>query len=136
MTFREKSAWASLLATLIVFVPYFREVFTRFAKGDLSPGVALGGFIEASIYLVFLSVIGEILVSIFSRPTTTDERDVAIAARSYKAGYHVLTAGVMIAVVVIIALSVVPLEVVRNQALAPAFLGQVLLFCSVLAGLV
>jgi hypothetical protein len=133
MTFREKSAWCSLIATLVVFVPYFREIFSRFAQGNLSPAVALGGFIGASIYITVLSIVAEVAVSLLSRPATTDERDVAIAARSYKTGYYALMGGAMTAVVVIIALSVVPLDVVRDQALAPAFLGQVLLLCCVLA---
>ncbi len=133
MTFREKSAWASLFATLIVFVPYFREIFSRFAQGNLSPEVALGGFIGAIVYIAVLASIAELLVSVGSRPATTDERDVAIEARSFKIGYYALMAGTITAVVLVIALSVVPLEVVRNQTLAPAFLGQVLLLCCVLA---
>ena len=93
MSFREKSAWTSLLATLVVFVPYFREIFSRFAQGDLSPAVALGGFIGASIYITVLSIVAEIAIGILSRPATTDERDMAIAARSYKTGYYALMGG-------------------------------------------
>jgi hypothetical protein len=133
MTLREKGAWASLIATALVFVPYFRSIFTRFAQGTLNPGDGLGAFIGATIYLTVISIFFGIAVELLSRREPTDERDVAIDAKSYRIAYYVLSASGMTAVVVIVFLSVVPLQSVRDRTLAPEFLGQVLLFCFVLA---
>lgn len=136
MTLREKSAWATLIATVVVFVPYFRSIFTRFANGTLEPGAGLGAFIGATIYMVIVSIFFGIAIELLSRREPTDERDVAIDAKSYRIAYYVVSAAGMTAVVLIVFLSVVPLQVLRNRALAPEFLGQVFLFCFVLAEIV
>lgn len=133
MTFREKSAWASLLATAIVFVPYFRDVFARFAQDSLQPEDVLGGFIGAVIYLTMLEIVAAIAVAILSRRSTTDERDAAIDARSFKGAYYVLSVSGMLVILAVTFLAVVPVSVIQDRALAPAFLSQVLLLCFVLA---
>src|SRR5215813_12770219 len=54
MSFREKSAWASLAVMLVVYVPYFVHVFRLFGRGELKGGLILGQFISAVLFQIFL----------------------------------------------------------------------------------
>ena len=133
MSLREKSAWASLIATVMVFVPYFRYILGLFASGELQPVRVLAAFVGATVYLTLLSIAIGLVVELLSRREPRDERDVAIDAKSYRVAYAVLSAGGMFAVVMIVFLGVVPAPKLRNEILAPQFLSQALLFCFVLA---
>ena len=84
MSFREKSAWASLAMMLVVYVPYFVHVFRLFGRGELKGGVLLGQFIGAVVFQVFLLIVVHIVIAIQSRHQQADERDRAIEARSYR----------------------------------------------------
>lgn len=133
MPLREKGAWASLIATAIVFVPYFRYVFTLFAAGDLQPVRVLAAFVGATVYLTVLMIAVGIAIALLSRREPHDERDVAIEAKSYRIAYTVLSTTAMVAIVAIIFLGIVPVPKLRNEVLAPQFLSQVLLLCFVVA---
>jgi len=84
MSFREKSAWASLAVMLAVYVPYFVHVFRLFRRGELKGGVLLGQFVGAVVFQVFLLIVVHIVIAIQSRHQQADERDRAIEARSYR----------------------------------------------------
>jgi len=133
MSLREKGAWASLIATAIVFVPYFRYIFRWFASGELDPVRVLAAFIGATVYLTILMIAVGIVIGLLSRQEPQDERDVAIEAKSYRIAYTVLSTTGMLAIVAIVFLGVVPVPKLRNEVLAPQFLSQVLLLCFVVA---
>ena len=79
MSFREKSAWICLFITLVVFGPYFLQVFAPLGNGviRLDLGRVLGAFIGATILQVVLSVVFHIALAIHARnelPTSATGR--------------------------------------------------------------
>ena len=133
MSFREKSAWASLAVMLVVYVPYFVYVFRLFGRGELKGSVLLGQFIGAVVFQVFLLIIVHIVIAIQSRQQQADERDRAIEAKSYKIAYLALIGSFFVVLP-----SAISLVFALNPALVPGlvglpFLSQLLLLCFVTA---
>jgi hypothetical protein len=124
MSFREKSAWACLVTTLIVFVPYFTHVFELLAEGRLTTGHAVTFFVLAVAFMVLLNVVAQIGIVIVSGRQPKDERDAAIESTSIRYAYFVLasTVGTLIFVAA-------PLPPLRDFVA----LSQALFFCFVLA---
>src|SRR2546423_11067955 len=67
LSFREKSAWASLAVMMLVFVPYFVRIFQLFRWRELTAAAALGQFIGAVIFQVVLLVFVYIVIALRSR---------------------------------------------------------------------
>ena len=80
LSYREKSLYASLLAELIVYGPYF---FLH-RQNSLSKVV---GMIVA---IIVLQIIVQSVIAALSRNRMTDERDRLIELRGYRAGYLTL----------------------------------------------
>jgi len=94
MSFREKSAWITLVTVLVCFGAYFVELF-----GDMAGDRHFGGL--ASLHLLLLSVLAlaglQIALTLIAALTTpkdgrgpADERERMIQLRSQSLGYHVL----------------------------------------------
>jgi len=133
ISFREKSAWASLVVMLVVYVPYFVHVFRLFGQGELKGGAVLGQFISAILFQIFLLIAVHIAIAIQSRQQQTAERDRAIEATSYKIAYLALISSFFVAIP-----SVISLVFALNPALVSSlvglpFLSQLLLLCFVMA---
>ena len=133
MSFREKSAWASLAVMFVVYVPYFVYVFRLFGRGELKGGVLLGQFIGAVVFQVFLLIIVHIVIAIQSRQQQADERDQAIETRSYKIAYIVLISCFFVllpgAILLVFALN----PALVSGLVGLPFLSQLLLLCFVTA---
>jgi len=95
MSFREKSAWITLMTVLACFGAYFVELFGGFAGGNHH----FGGL--QSIHLLLVSVLAlavlQIALTAIAALTTpkdgrgpADERERMIQLRSQSLGYHVL----------------------------------------------
>ncbi len=95
MSFREKSAWITLVSVLICFGAYFAELFGGLAGGQHHFG-GLG-----SLHLLVLSVLAlvalQVILTGIAALTTpkagrglADERERLIQLRSQSLGYHVL----------------------------------------------
>jgi len=95
MSFREKSAWITLVSVLICFGAYFAELFGGLASDQHHFG-GLG-----SLHLLLLSVLAlvalQVILTIVAALTTpkagrglADERERLIQLRSQSLGYHVL----------------------------------------------
>jgi hypothetical protein len=95
MSFREKSAWITLVTVLVCFGAYFVELF-----GGLAGDRHFGGL--GSLHLLLLSVLAlaglQIALTLIAALTTpkdgrgpADERERMIQLRSQSLGYHVLT---------------------------------------------
>ena len=94
MSFREKSAWITLVSVLVCFGAYFVDLFSGLAADRHFGGVG-------SLHLLLLSVlglaalqIGLTLVAALTTPKAgralADERERMIQWRSQRLGYHVL----------------------------------------------
>lgn len=77
LSYQERSLWGSLVAELVVYVPYF-----LFHHQNSIPGVA--GMIGA---IIVLQIILQSAIAGSTRNRMTDERDKLIELRGYRAGY-------------------------------------------------
>ncbi|MGZ3375274.1 MAG: hypothetical protein ACXU8S_01630 [Phenylobacterium sp.] len=96
MSFREKSAWITLVSVLICFGAYFTELF----GGLASPSHHFGGGL-GSVHLLLVAVLAlvvlQVVLTMIAAWTTpkagrglADERERLIQLRSQSLGYHVL----------------------------------------------
>jgi len=136
MSLREKSAWACLITSVVVFVPYFVFVFRLFAQGQLTGGEALGAFIGAVIWHAILTAAVHIAIAVSTREERADERDALIESRSFKYAYVVLTTSVFGAVPSVIGLGIGLDPGNASRFLTAVFLSQLILFCFILAEVV
>jgi DNA-binding XRE family transcriptional regulator len=81
LSYREKSLYASLVAELIVYGPYF------FLHRQNSVNKVAGMIIA----IVVLQIILQSIIAAFTRNRITDERDRLIELRGYRVGYFTLT---------------------------------------------
>lgn len=77
LSYREKSLYASLIAELVVYGPYF--LFHRQNSVNKVAGMIVG--------IIVLQVILQSIIAAVTRNRTTDERDRLIELRGYRAGY-------------------------------------------------
>lgn len=80
LSYREKSLYASLLAELLVYGPYF------FLHQQNSVNKVAGMIVA----IIVLQVILQGIIALFTRNRITDERDHLIELRGYRAGYLTL----------------------------------------------
>jgi len=109
MSFREKSAWITLVSVLLCFGAYFGTVFTHW--GRMAPGgngwlllTCVGAFVVLQIALWAVAV----LTTPKHERSPRDEREQAIQSRSHTIGYYVL--------VVLVLMLGVPLHLARVEA--------------------
>lgn len=133
MPFREKSAWACFITTVIVFVPYFAYVLSMFGRGALSPGSVIPAFVAAVIFQTVLNGAAHIGFAIRAKQETKDERDVAIESKSFKYGYIVLVTACFVAITTVAPLALAPRSAFTGPMMAFTFMSQVVLFCVILA---
>ena len=97
MSFREKSAWISVLSMSGIYGFYFWSVFHAAPK----PGsFYFGGLLETIIALVVVQVVLSIVAAIFApkeAQAPRDERDKLIELRAMRVAYAGLAAGVGLA---------------------------------------
>lgn len=127
MSFREKGAWACLLVTVAVFVPYFAQIFRLFARDELKASSVITGFFIASIWQVLLHVVSKIVIVIRSTREPKDERDAVIEAKSFRHAYWIFAFFVWPVIMA------APTLTRAGHLLAPAFISQMLFLCFVLA---
>ncbi|RUO59968.1 hypothetical protein [Pseudidiomarina marina] len=97
MAFKEKSAWLLLLATLSVGLYMTYVVVQTYVEQHQVPAV-LPVFIQLTITLIVLSVIGQIVLAITNRKQAeqkTDEREKLFIRRGQAAAGGVLAVGVV-----------------------------------------
>lgn len=91
MSFREKTAWISILSMGAIYALYFRSTIR---SGSLARGVHFGGLLETVIALVIVQVALTIAVAIMSPKeagAAPDERDKLISLRSTRFSYALLS---------------------------------------------
>jgi ABC-type Fe3+-siderophore transport system permease subunit len=133
-SYRELGAWASLIVTGFVYVPYFSWVLQRFLENRLAADDLLGVFLGAVFTQIFFLVGIHVALAILLKEEPRDERDRIIDAKSSHLAYNILSILSVVAAVWIViggvASASVP-EVVRH--LQPILLSQVFLFLCILA---
>lgn len=77
LSYQEKSLYGSLVAELMVYVPYF-----LFHRNNTINYVA-----EMILAIIVLQIILQSLIAAFTRNRARDERDKLIELRGYRAGY-------------------------------------------------
>ena len=97
MSFREKSAWISVLSMSGIYGFYFWSVIHSRSKGG---GFHFGGLLGTIIALVVLQVVLTVAVAIFSpreAKAPRDERDKLIELRAMRVAYAGLATSVALA---------------------------------------
>jgi hypothetical protein len=104
MSFREKSAWISLISILAVFGYYFAEVgSTLRVAGPLPPPAFLGQYIAAVILLVVLQIALHIIAAVGTRlgggdmNTARDEREKLIELKANRFALYIMQTGALTA---------------------------------------
>jgi len=101
MSFREKSAWISLLAYLAIYGFYFAHVASALARGDADGGRFLGLLSQSVVLFVLVTVVLTIIIAIgASRDAQTpeDEREKLIKLKANSAAGYVLATGVVLTI--------------------------------------
>jgi len=97
MSFREKTAWISVLSMSGIYGIYFWSVVHY---GSRARGFHLGGLLGTIVALVVVQVVLTVAVAIFSpkdAKAPCDERDKLIALRSMRFAYSGLATGIALA---------------------------------------
>jgi drug/metabolite transporter (DMT)-like permease len=95
MSFQEKSLWVMLIGLVLAFGGYFAVVLPGHTLEVQPQQVVL--FVVATIVLVIVQVVGQSIVAILDRKTSTDERDRLIALKGTRNGAYLLATGVFFA---------------------------------------
>ena len=135
MSFREKSAWASLLSTLVVYIPYFVYVLSPSVREGWTLGDALGAFIGTVTIHVILQIAIHIAIAIQTRQEMKDERDAMIEMRSDRIAYHVVVSACFIVVPCVYGLGLGFFRTYLIENATAEFLCQLFLMCFVAAEL-
>lgn len=77
LSYREKSLYASLVAELVVYGPYF----------FLHHQNSLNKVVGMIVAIIVLQVVLQTIIALWTRNRVTDERDRLIELRGYRAGY-------------------------------------------------
>lgn len=100
MSYREKTAWLSLVAMAVAFGPYFAIVESGLIPKDPLPNLRLLGLFAAAAFVQLLVLgIGNLLLfrqSPLEAKTPMDEREVAMKQRAVSYAYYFLIAGMII----------------------------------------
>lgn len=118
MTFREKSALASLMAIGLVYGGYVLSL----GAGPLSGPQVLARMIGAIAALTAVMIVAHVAIVVEARPEKLDERDRAVMWRSARNGYVAVTLGLW----AIPFLAILPVSrlFVANTALAIMMLAE------------
>ena len=97
MSFREKSAWISMLSMSGIYGFYFWSVLRA---GPRPGGFHVGGLLETIVALVVFETVLTVVVALFApkeAKAPRDERDKLIELRAMRVAYAGLAAGVALA---------------------------------------
>ena len=90
MSFREKSAWACLVTTAVVFGPYFTFIVQLASRGELILPRVVVAFVAAVLAQIVLITVYMMVIALRTRQEPRDERDTAIENRAFR-GVHYAT---------------------------------------------
>ena|SRR5665213_2765804 len=104
MSFREKSAWISLLAYLGIYGFYFAKVGSALMRGDADGTPFFALFAQSVVLFVLVIIIGTVIAAVMApkdAQAPEDERERLITLKANSASGYVLATGVVLAIGVI-----------------------------------
>ncbi len=129
LTFQEKSLWASLITTIVLFSVYFILAFQIILDpeiGDLPQRFSIGAlFTIAIIVFVIIEAVVHILLAIIERPEKEDERARYISLKATRNGAVVLAIGVWLC-----------FAALAFTTIAPMFIAHLLLSSFIIAEII
>jgi hypothetical protein len=141
MSFKEKSIWASLVTTLLIFSYYFIRIFIVLDEPEaLAKSASLGLLLKMTLTIIVVEVVLQSLLAAGNRKTAnlkTDERDSLFTYKANSLGYVVLIIGVMFTIGQMLVLEVNPQLTNHNGMLSiPLLTTHILLFSFILSEVV
>ena len=132
MSFREKSIWISLIATLLIFGDYFLNVISLgVLPADAAKTAALGLSLRALFLIVIVEIIFQGMLAVSNRKAAelgADERDKLFEYKGNNFGYTVLVIGVFITLGRIVFLEINPEFIEQTNGLKiPLLTAHILL---------
>lgn len=129
MSFREISAWISLVSTVLVFGLYFYYAGVAFETAQRDLGELLGQYIGSIVLLIILQIVLFIITAIVMRNSpdlhaARDEREQLIELKAGRFAIVALQLGVSLSVMAI-GVGVEPF-IVANALVLTAVVGEVL----------
>lgn len=141
MSFREKSIWISLIATLLIFGDYFLNIISLSGlPADVAKTAALGLSLRAFFLIIIVEIIFQGMLAASNRKAAelgADERDKLFAYKGNNIGYTVLVIGVFIALGRIVVLEINPEFIEQSNGLTiPLLTAHILLFSFIFSEIV
>jgi hypothetical protein len=141
MSFREKSIWISLIATLLIFGDYFLNLISLGGlPADAAKTAALGLSLRALFLIIIVEIIFQGMLAVTNRKAAelgADERDKLFEYKGNNFGYTVLVIGVFITLGRIVFLEINPEFIEQSNGLTiPLLTAHILLFSFILSEVV
>lgn len=98
ISFKEKSIWASLIITIIVFGYYFVRVVSIFKEPVPDTSTLIGVFITMVVLMIIIQIVSQITLAIAFKKEANegfDERDKLISLKATRISYWILILGVV-----------------------------------------
>jgi len=127
LSYKEKSIWASLISTIIVFGYYFFFAIKVFNNPEIENMMLVGLFIGAVVFIMLIQIFSQIVIAIANRKEAEkgeDERDNLIELKTTRVSYFILVLGVWITAFSILVIS------------SPIILVNLIMFFFILAEIV
>jgi hypothetical protein len=141
MSFREKSIWISLIATLLIFGDYFLNLISLGGlPADAAKTAALGLSLRALFLIIIVEITFQGMLAVTNRKAAelgADERDKLFEYKGNNFGYTVLVIGVFITLGRIVFLEINPEFIEQSNGLTiPLLTAHILLFSFILSEVV
>lgn len=134
MSWRERSAWISLVSTSVVFGAYFWHVLGLMRHETVIARPALVAFLIAGVVVVAINALLRVVTALALGVERADERDAAIDARATRVAYTSLVGTLFFAFATIALLGALQTPSAEGKVLLPTFTTatQFVLFMCVL----
>jgi len=121
MSWRERSAWISLVSTCVVFGAYFWHVVELMRHETVIARPALVGFLVAGVVVVVINSALHVAAALALGIERADERDAAIDARATRVAYTSLVGTLFFAFATIALLGAIQAPSAEGKVLLPTF---------------
>ena len=117
LSYREKSIWGTLAATLVVYGYYFASIFSGAQPSQIN-GTAVGRLMSAVFVIVVIEVVYHIIIAAASKIEPKDERDILIETKAYRNAYFLLVADLFLLMGILVLIGLTPFLTVNLMLLS------------------